>query len=115
MNRLKTLRIQKGLTQKDIYEYMQVAKSTYSYWETGRTEPDQKSLIKLAKFYNVSVDYLLENDTTEKPTEIPVSLNEFKQQIETTKLANAINDLPQSKQEVVLKVLKDLINGLKQL
>lgn len=58
-NRLKPLRKERGLLQKDVAEHLNVAVSTYSYWENGKFEPDQNSLKKLADFYNVTVDYIL--------------------------------------------------------
>lgn len=58
-NRLKELRDQKGLYQKDIASFLNVAVSTYSYWENGTYEPDQTSLSKLADFFGVTTDYLL--------------------------------------------------------
>lgn len=58
-NNLKKLRIDKGLYQKDIAKMLDIAVSTYSYWESGTNEPDQKSLIKLADYYGVTTDYLL--------------------------------------------------------
>lgn len=65
MDNLRILRMKKHLYQKDIAKLLNIAVSTYSYWENGTYEPDQKSLVKLADFYNVSIDYLLgrtEND-----------------------------------------------------
>ena len=59
VNRLKELREKKGLLQKDVAKYLNVSVSTYSFWEKGTYEPDQKSLIKLANFFEVSIDYLL--------------------------------------------------------
>lgn len=61
-NRLKLLRKQRGLLQKDVAEHLNVAISTYSYWENGKFEPDQESLSKLADFFGVSADYLLGRD-----------------------------------------------------
>ena len=58
-NRLKLLRKERGLLQKDVAEHLNVAVSTYSYWENGKFEPDQESLSKLADFFGVSADYLL--------------------------------------------------------
>ena len=58
-NRLKELREQRHLYQKDIATMLDIAVSTYSYWEKGTYEPDQKSLAKLADFFGVSVDFLL--------------------------------------------------------
>lgn len=66
MNNLKALRTKKGLYQKDIANFLNVAVSTYSYWEQGKFEPDSETLKKLADYFGVSVDYLLgrENHTT---------------------------------------------------
>lgn len=58
-NNLKKLRNDKGLYQKDIAKMLDIAVSTYSYWESGTNEPDQKSLIKLADYYGVTTDYIL--------------------------------------------------------
>lgn len=59
MNRLKELRKNKGLLQKDIAKHLNIAVSTYSYWESGRYDIDNENLKKLADFFNVSLDYLL--------------------------------------------------------
>lgn len=63
-NRLKELREQRHLYQKDIATMLDIAVSTYSYWEKGTYEPDQKSLAKLADFFGVSVDYLLGRESS---------------------------------------------------
>ena len=66
-NRLKELRDQKGLYQKDVASFLNIAVSTYSYWENGTYEPDQSALSKLADFFGVSVDYLLGRETKSPP------------------------------------------------
>ena len=58
------LRKGRGLFQEDMAKMLNIATSTYSYWESGRNEPDLKSLITLADFFYVSVDYLLGHDKT---------------------------------------------------
>ncbi|EDT74793.1 helix-turn-helix transcriptional regulator [Clostridium butyricum] len=60
-DRLKYLRNEIELKQEDIADKLNVARSTYGNWELGRTEPDIKALIKLARFYKVSLDYLCGN------------------------------------------------------
>ena len=65
MNRIKELRKQKKLTQKELAKYLQIADSTLSYWELGTYEPDQESLKKLSKFFLVPIDYILYNDMFE--------------------------------------------------
>jgi len=62
MNRIRTLRKQKKMTQKELAQHLQVAPATLSYWESEKYEPDIKSLKMLSKFFNVSIDYILYND-----------------------------------------------------
>ena len=59
MNRLKELRLIKGLRQQDLADYLTVAKSTYSYWENGKIEINNANLFRLAEFHGVTIDYLL--------------------------------------------------------
>lgn len=59
MIRLKELREQKNIMQKDMADVFRVAKSTYSYWENGKAEPDTATLYKLAEYFGVSLDYLM--------------------------------------------------------
>ena len=59
MSNLKKLRIEKGVTQVELAKIIGVSKSTYSYWEMDKYQPDQESLFKLADYYGVTLDYLL--------------------------------------------------------
>lgn len=62
--RLTDLRERKNLLQKDISNIFQVEQATVSNWENGKRIPDSDMLIKLANFFEVSVDYLLGNENT---------------------------------------------------
>lgn len=62
MNRLCELRTEKALSQRQIAEQFSVSQGTYNNWENGRTQPSIEQLISLAKFFGVSVDYLVGND-----------------------------------------------------
>lgn len=59
MNRLRELRKQKKLRQEDLRVFLNVAQPTLSGWESGKHQIDDANKIKLAQFFNVSVDYLL--------------------------------------------------------
>ena len=59
MNNLKSARKAKGLTQIEVAEYIGLAQSSYSAWESGKTKIDDASLKRLAELFEVSVDYLL--------------------------------------------------------
>lgn len=66
MERLKELRNQLGITQQNIADALKVSRPAYTKWENGERQPDFDTLLKLADFFNVSADYLLEN--TDDPT-----------------------------------------------
>ena len=57
--RLKSLRKERNLLQKDIADFLNISKSAYGYYEQGRNEPDIQTILKLAELYQVSADYLL--------------------------------------------------------
>jgi transcriptional regulator with XRE-family HTH domain len=53
------LREEKGVYQKDVAEYLGVAKNTYSQYEKGKREPSIEKIKLLALYYNCSIDYLI--------------------------------------------------------
>jgi transcriptional regulator with XRE-family HTH domain len=57
--RFTELREKKGVLQKDIANYLSIAKNTYSQYETGKREPSIDKLKMLAKYYDCSIDYLI--------------------------------------------------------
>lgn len=66
--RLKKLRSEKeGLTQEKLGEIFNVRKGTVSNWENGNRFPDENTLIKLADYFDVSVDYLLGRSNKRQP------------------------------------------------
>ena len=67
MNRLRDLREDRDLKQKDLAEVLQVHQTTYSDYELGRLNIPVGVLHSLADFYNVSVDYLLSRTNTKTP------------------------------------------------
>ncbi|QHQ62919.1 helix-turn-helix domain-containing protein [Anaerocolumna sedimenticola] len=56
---IKKLRIKKSITQHQLAEYLNVSMQTISRWETSVTYPDIVMLPILAKYFHVTVDYLL--------------------------------------------------------
>ena len=67
MERLRDMREDKDLYQADIAKLLNVSQQTYSRYENDEISIDKDSLIKLAFFYNTSVDYLLELTDERKP------------------------------------------------
>ena len=59
LTRLKTLRCEKQLSQKQLADELKTTNSSICDWETGRAETNIETLINIAKLFEVSVDYLL--------------------------------------------------------
>lgn len=57
--RLKDLREDRDLKQKDIADFLNISQRGYSHYETGNNDIPTEILIRLADFYETSVDYLL--------------------------------------------------------
>lgn len=62
--RLKELRKAHGISQLKLAMDLNTSQNTVSRYETGEREPGIAELIKLADYFNVSVDYLLERTDT---------------------------------------------------
>lgn len=67
MDRLREIREDKDLLQKDIAKILNVSQQTYSRYETGEISIDKNSLIILADYYQTSIDYLLCRTDERKP------------------------------------------------
>lgn len=58
-DRLKALRIDNDITQKEMSEYLNISRTAYSGYENFGNEPDYATLIKIAEYFDVTTDYLL--------------------------------------------------------
>lgn len=63
--RIRNLREDKDLNQTQVAKYLEMSQTGYSKYETGENDLPTEVLIKLADFYDVSIDYML--DRTDKP------------------------------------------------
>lgn len=68
-NRIRSLREDRDLRQKDVAEKTGIDQRSLSNYETGKTNPDSYAIIKLANFFGVSCDYILGVSTTDLATQ----------------------------------------------
>lgn len=59
--KLKELRLEQNLSQRELGKIFNVCNQTISFWELGSREPDLDTLIKIAHYFDVSYQSLLEN------------------------------------------------------
>ncbi|MGM2820537.1 helix-turn-helix domain-containing protein [Bacillus cereus group sp. Bce001] len=61
-NIIRNLRKQKGITQKELAQSLQLSESTIGMYERNERQPDYNTLIRIADYFNVSTDFLLGRD-----------------------------------------------------
>ncbi|WP_083205824.1 MULTISPECIES: helix-turn-helix domain-containing protein [Selenomonas] len=59
MNRMKLLREQHNLSQTDLAKKLNISRQSYNFYENEKRDPDTAMLVRIADFFNVSLDYLL--------------------------------------------------------
>lgn len=97
---LKSLRTKRGLSQATLSKELNLAQQTYGHWETGRTQPDHETLVKLANYFNVTTDFLLgSNNNIAKHNKETLLKDDLH-------LLNQIKNLPPDKREIVDTIIK---------
>ena len=91
MERLRELRLKRGMTQKYVALTLGVKGPSVSNWESGKTTPTTENVAALAKLYNVSVDYLLGHD--EQPQTSPSPADRQRRDVEAMLRAMSDADL----------------------
>lgn len=98
-DKLKELRLSKKLTQKQIAEYLGINQTSYGDYEHGFYEPSITNLKKLARFYRISIDYLLDYSSSKLDVDF---------------LKARIKELDiEQKEELLIKILEAIIEECK--
>ena len=109
--RIKELRKKSGLNQQDFGAIFGVAKNTISQYESGRNTPNDEIKIAIAKYFDVSLDYLL--GVTDTPRDSEKSANEVSDAIYSVLLEKDVikpgEQLSKEKIEYVKKLLNKAI------
>lgn len=108
MLRLKELRIESNKTQRDIAKLTGYRQTLVSKWEHGDREPDNATLIKLATYFNVSVDYLIGKDDY---TNYVLQYNYSSQQINCINMIKRLSKKQLDKTEAYLTAQIDADNN----
>ena len=72
MNRIKILREELNMTQQELADKLDGAKSTVAMYEKGSRKPSMEVLLKLSEIFNCSIDYLLCKTDTRNPEKINI-------------------------------------------
>lgn len=105
---LRKLRKDRSLTQKDMADFLGISQNTYSYWETGKISIDFASMQKLAKFFNVPIDYIAQKD---KPSDNALSLDKLRQACERAGMNPAmLEKLSIEQLDLIVGIFKEMLN-----
>lgn len=75
-DRLKQLRNEKGVLQRELADYLNVSRVTITQYENGSRSPDDETKKKIAEYFNVSLDYLMGFSDIRNPYTIDKNLDE---------------------------------------
>ncbi len=89
---LQELREDRNISRKELAAFLNVSVSTLGMYEQGRREPNIDMLIKLADYFNVSLDFLVGRSADNE---------ERKNMLEALRLKNKINKLPQEYKDII--------------
>ena len=106
MNRLKELRKEFSYTQNYVATQIETDQKNISNYETDKVPIPLDKLVKLAKLYNTTTDYILGLSNERYP--VKIDPQSFEQEIK--KLVELYQELPKSKRKVVLDLLICLNN-----
>ena len=75
VSRLKSLRESLNKSQREIAEDLGIERTTYVKYESGANNPSAKRLRQLAEYFNVSIDYLMDNNPDPSLVNITIDAN----------------------------------------
>ena len=101
---LRNLRIQKAMSQSEVAKLVGVSQQAVGKWERSKAEPDSKTLLKLAKFFGVTVDRLLEDGASHEKRKYPPAPSP-----EAMRLANDYDSLDAEGKNTLMNVLAGLM------
>lgn len=101
--RVKEILNSKGITQKTMLEDLNLGKNQFSYWNKTGATPNGFTVEKIAKYLDVSVDYLLgKTEERKKPSPEPVLTEREKAILEI------FRSLPEEKQDKLIELLENM-------
>lgn len=95
--RLKQLRLQRNISQEEVARTIGITRSAYSHYEINNRQPMYETLIKLSTFFGVSIDYIVNGDS---------SASTFK---DTQEIMSMLNMMDHVKRRNTINMMLDVI------
>lgn len=104
--RLREIRKLSGLTMKELGIRIGVSESAISQYETGKRQPDYETLLKIADYFGVSVDYLLGKDEKSEDSELQEYLEQLKNRSEMRMLFKLAAEATKEDVEQAVRIIE---------
>lgn len=74
---LRSVRQEKGMTQQQVADILEIDRSTYSYYETGKTELDIKTTLALCEIFEIKLDEFLNQDKAIAESQLVTDIKQY--------------------------------------
>jgi Predicted transcriptional regulators len=99
-DRLKELRQHRSLSQEIVAQSIGITRSAYSHYEINNRQPVYETLIKLAAFFEVTTDYIIDGDTRGAETQVAA---------DTIEIIRLLNNMDEDKRKVSIDKMLEAI------
>lgn len=103
-NKLYSLRKQKGFSQEELANRLNVSRQTISKWEVGESTPDMEKLVAISDLFEVSLDELVLDKTPEEPVKAESSEQIVRSEFYSDIKENVLTDDNKKKAKKGLKI-----------
>lgn len=100
--RLRELRLARGISQEEVARHIGITRSAYSHYEINNRQPVYETLIKLADFFDVSLDYIIGGN--------PPKYRDSAANAEDTEILRLLQDMNQEQRQQSIGLLQDLVH-----
>ncbi|TJY44270.1 helix-turn-helix transcriptional regulator [Cohnella pontilimi] len=102
--RLRELRLSRNISQEEVARQIGITRSAYSHYEINNRQPVYETLIKLAAYFDVSLDYIIGGTSAKHKTE-------FSDAQDTREIMNLLKHMNQEQRKKSIRLMTDLIHA----
>ncbi|MBN2984001.1 MULTISPECIES: helix-turn-helix domain-containing protein [Cohnella] len=102
-HRLRELRLNRSLSQEEVARHIGITRSAYSHYEINNRQPVYETLIKLAEFFDVSLDYIIGGNPSSHPEDGTLSAD-------SQEVLRLLKKMNQEQRKQSIGMLTDMVN-----
>ncbi len=100
--RLRELRLRRKISQEEVARHIGITRSAYSHYEINNRQPVYETLIKLAAYFDVSLDYIIGGTQSRTKADLPVTPD-------TREILSLFQHMSQEQRKKSINLITDLI------